>query len=558
MSSVNHSVRVASVWGLPVFAALLASCSGLLGIEDVSTSGSGGSAALGGNGGNGGSGGSQNKGGSSATTGGASGVTGGSSAGGASTTGGSTASGGAPAGGKANETGGASTGGKNGTGGKTNTGGASATGGTSTGEAGEGGDGGGGGAGPTDTTVHGTIIDYYGHPVPDVPVTIGAETVQTDAQGKFTIADVAPTYDALFMVQPLGDESTPQPYTWLYEGLTRRDPTLQVFRAFQWKYGKLEYTITNGQFGNPPYTYISVGTPNGTYYDWADATSGSARSFFVTWAGPAAKLSGGLHALRFKSTDEAVATSFDAYYTQTVSLDASTMTTLSFALPAANPALVTGMVSGTVTSPSSSQRYNSVYARFSDNAVIPVVNGADITGEAFNYLVPSIPGAELTFAACYGYYYTDERSPLACAYQPASVGQNNLNVSIPSVPTLVAPIADATGISADASFQWASSASVFVFGIQDADYDNLRGVFVVTSKKQAKIPLVGGSYPLRKGFPQAWHVQVHSNVTSVDDAARPGGFLGSFAWRTAQPQIYRANDSGSFAQSATQLASPAN
>jgi hypothetical protein len=554
MSFVNRLVRVASVWGLPAFAALLASCSGLLGIEDVSTSGSGGSAALGGNGG---SGGSQNKGGSNATTGGASGVTGGSSAGGTSTTGGSPASGGATTGGKANETGGASTGGKNGTGGKTNTGGASATGGTSTGEAGEGGDGGGGGAGPTDTTVHGTIIDYYGHPVPNVPVTIGADSVQTDGQGKFTIEDVAPTYDALFVVQPMGDSKV-QPYTWLYEGLTRRDPTLQVFRAFEWQYGALEYTITNGQVGNPPYTYLSVGTPNGVAYDWVSASSSSAQSLDANWAGPVSKVSGVLHALRFNSTDEEVATSFDAYYTQAVSLDASAKGTISFSMPAAAPPLTTGTVSGTVTSPTTSQRYNSVFARFADNASLPVVSGADATGEAFSYPVPSLPQAELTFAACYGYYYVDETSPLACAYQPATVGQNNLAITIPAPPALVAPAPDATGVAQDASFQWASNAPVFLFAIQDADYDYLRGVFVVTSKKQAKIPLVGGSYPLRKGFPQAWHVQVHSDVTSVDDAARPGGFLGTFAWRTAQPQIYRANDRGSFAQSVTQLASPAN
>ncbi len=553
MSSSVSQFRLRS-WPLALLP-LVAACGSLLGIEDVTVTGDGtGGAAL--------HGGSAGASGGAVASGGVSNPTSGS--GNESASGGRVSSdGGRASGGSSATAGESATGGKN-----TTTGGAPSTGGSAGrdagGDAGLGG-GGDGGAGPsdggagaggatnTDTTVRGTIIDYYGTAVPNVAVTIGAETTQTDANGKFEIADVAPTYDVLFVVQPTGSSGESQPYTWLYEGLTRRDPTLQVYRGLAWEAAKLTYTITNGSYGNPPYTIISLGAPHGMTSGWI---SDESDYIYAYWAG-GSKANAGLHVLRFNSADEEIATSFDAYYTQSVALDVNTPTTLSFDFPNPTTPISTGTVSGAVTSAQAERRYNSIYLRFADNAMLPVVNGPDSTTDEFSYLVPVIPNSELTFAACYGYYGANRTDAVACAYKPVTVGQNNVALTLPATPSLVTPAMDAPDISESTSFQWTSNARVFVFRIQDTDTDFLRGAFVVTSKKQTKIPLVGGSFPLRRGVPHEWFVQVHGDLASVDEAARPGGFMGSFAWRALVPQRYFPNDSGVFLQSTTRVATTA-
>jgi hypothetical protein len=85
-------------------------------------------------------------------------------------------------------------------------------------------------AGTTKTqVVRGRLIDFYGAPVPNVEITIGASTATTDHAGTFEIADVAPPYDVSFIITILSG-----PYIkhgWLFKGLTRADPTLQVTRG---------------------------------------------------------------------------------------------------------------------------------------------------------------------------------------------------------------------------------------------------------------------------------------------------------------------------------------
>jgi hypothetical protein len=80
-----------------------------------------------------------------------------------------------------------------------------------------------------DDDVHGRVIDFYGRPLPDTEVRIGAELVTTNDDGEFTVADVPETYSIDVRVERNGNSG--DPYLWRYIGLTRRDPTLQSFQS---------------------------------------------------------------------------------------------------------------------------------------------------------------------------------------------------------------------------------------------------------------------------------------------------------------------------------------
>jgi len=68
-------------------------------------------------------------------------------------------------------------------------------------------------------TVHGTVIDYWRHRVPNIDVFLGTATTKTDANGQFTFNNVSPPYDIglalrLGQLQFGGAEDA-----WLFRGL---------------------------------------------------------------------------------------------------------------------------------------------------------------------------------------------------------------------------------------------------------------------------------------------------------------------------------------------------
>jgi hypothetical protein len=58
-----------------------------------------------------------------------------------------------------------------------------------------------GGAPASTGAVEGRVIDFWGHPVPNVPVGIGDQTDVTDRDGKFSIADVTTPYEVSLRIE---------------------------------------------------------------------------------------------------------------------------------------------------------------------------------------------------------------------------------------------------------------------------------------------------------------------------------------------------------------------
>lgn len=81
----------------------------------------------------------------------------------------------------------------------------------------------------TDESIHGRVLDGFQRPVPDATLRIGTQMAKSDAMGRFSFDTVPATYDLVLTVSPLPAAGLARHAVWRYEGLTRRDPTVQCF-----------------------------------------------------------------------------------------------------------------------------------------------------------------------------------------------------------------------------------------------------------------------------------------------------------------------------------------
>ncbi len=465
---------------------LACSCGKLIGIEDLSSSAAPGSNAGGSTSGVGGSVNNNSMGGSGKSSGGSSGM------------------GGAALGGSAGQ---------------------SAVGGTGTGGAGVGGTGGiggslatgGSGGAPQSPDVTGKVIDFWRRPIPNVPVTIGATAVVTDANGVFTVADVAATYDASLTISTSVNNSAAT-FGWLYQGLTRRDPTLQVYRAFPSQNGELDMTASNVSFPLPSTRKlpISFASPDGAFGTTLD---GMALNYLSgAWTGPDSTV-GKAHALLFDfSGPQNLPTQYLAYDEKPVTLGAAPG---SVAFDLMSEVIAVGSVTGTVTRATADAPENTVFVHFTDGAAIEVAQD-DAPTANFSYVVPTIPNAGILVAAATGSSYTP---PYAVAYRDDLVGgQAAIALNVPAPPALLGPVANATGVGPNTMFQWSGGQQVFLFSVSFVN--SYGAMFVVTSAKQTKLPAFPAtSFSIPAGEPCDWSVETHGTFTTLDEAAGPEGML---------------------------------
>jgi len=387
---------------------------------------------------------------------------------------------------------------------------------------------------PPTITVQGRIIDYWRHVVPNVPVTIGATTVNTDTNGQFSISGVAPPYDVAFTITTIANNS-PASYGWLYKGLTRVDPTLEVWEAFPNRStNEFSVHVAGIDFANYPSnqsTIVAHGSSDGAFSTDVSAADSLKSS---SWYGPTSTNMTG-HALtwlRASSSFSALPTSYLSYDTQAVSLLHLGAASVSFDLT--NRTIPSGTITGTVTpSASGGDRQNGLFVRFASNANIRVVLDPS-QPTSFSYLVPTVAGGTITLAAAQGYWSTP---PYAVIHRDdLSAGQTGIALTVPTASSLVAPAAGATGVDASTPFRWSGSAKVFVWSlVSDAEYKN---IFVVTTEQQGTIPALPGGPMLPANGSCSWYVATSGSFQSVDEATGAGGMLDSFgtgdpwgAWR---------------------------
>jgi hypothetical protein len=500
---------------------MISACSSLLGIEELDSGPRDGD--------DGGSSGTSNgKGGSGGSTGGASGSAGsgqGGSTGGDGATGGAGGTAGAN-GGTAGETGGTS-----GTAGSQ--GGNAGTAGTTGGAAGDGmggddgvagmGEAGTGGTTPVDMTVRGKVIDFYRRPIPSLAMEVGGENVVTGADGTFVVPDVAATYDASFIVNV--SYST---VGWVYQGLTRRDPTLQVYSALPDHYMNTVITPENGAPSDTQEFTVSYGSPDLSFQVRGIGASGVYDD--PEWRGPTTTAST-IHGLLWSVDAGGEPSDYVAYDTFPLTLSDTETMTIPIEIDLTADDIEQGTVGGTVTDALADSRLNYAFARFTSGGTITLLED-DPGPDTFSYIVPSLPNASITVAASdelqNGFIFQE----YSIAYQDGlAPGTTGITLDIPATAVLTSP-ADATLNVTDATpfryqhRQTGVGAAVLSFENWDSRSQHL---YVVTSATDITLPNVLGSPFMTAGAMYIWLVETHGTPESVDAMAGPQGFMSPFS-----------------------------
>lgn len=376
----------------------------------------------------------------------------------------------------------------------------------------------GGSGGGVNSAVSGTVVNHWLHPVPDVTVMIGDQVTTTDDDGTFEFEDVPGTYDVMLDLTYQRYGATGR-YGWVYQGVTRRDPTLQVYGGLSLRRSNVLVNPSNVTEVEGHVVAMALGGDYGRYDREGDSPSQSMLSYF----GPPAITMYG-HGLQWIEAN-GLPTEYVAYGTTSLlAFDSEQSDSVEFTVDLSPSELSSGTISGSVTSPTSDTRRNGVFVRFASNALIEVVQDASGIEESFVYTVPSLPDASILVAAHEGELYDGAR---AVAYKNGvSPGETNIGLAIPSPPVLTGPAQGAT-LGDDTVFSWNGDAQTFVWLLW-SDSSN-EAIHVVTAAKELTVPTFPNGLDLiRPGDTYTWRVETHDAAESVDAMLEPEGFMGDF------------------------------
>lgn len=388
----------------------------------------------------------------------------------------------------------------------------------------EGGGGEGGAAEPVRGKVTGKVVDRFGVPVGSTPVQIAESLVSTDDQGVFTVEDVPSTYDVSLLVQGDG---------WVFQGLTRRDPTLQVFRGHPGHYTYVTVTSANATLGTNDQLTLGAGMPTGTSDEYTDIGIDSPVSYSLEWDGGISTAST-VHGLEWTqdATTKLPAT-YKAYDSKPLALMANVNAALSLNMvpKSISTGVVTGTVAPRVTPIGDGSRTNSVFVRFGSGASIQVA-AHKAPAEAFSYVVPTLADSSITVAAWEGEYL----GPLGMVHKDKlSPGTPTGSLVIPAPPKLLKPLAGSIDATTPFSFQGSpDNAGAFLVILNSLDTGS--HLYIVTAQqKLSHLPnVVDGAWTLEHASGAAqpveyqWWVETHGSFATVDAMTGPDGFIDEF------------------------------
>jgi hypothetical protein len=373
-------------------------------------------------------------------------------------------------------------------------------------------------------TVSGRVIDFFRRPVPGVPVSIGDQTDDTDSDGHFTITGVEPPYDAKLMLSMTRD-NTPARYGYVYEALTREDPTLQVYSALiQRSSVALDLNIENVDFTDPDRRVaFSFASPDGRYADSVDSEQLLIPST-PEWTGPAT-INGQAHALSLLLPGGIAGqppTAYEAYQSQPFTAANNNPAVLTLDL--APSSLPTTNITGSTDGGSLSDRSNYLSIRFADGTALPIID-QDNPPDDFDYLVPDLEDTRLVLAAADGTI-----APYAVAWREGiSPGEEDIDLTVPNPVLLSAPQNNGS-VTPTTSFSWVAAgqtAQTFVWHLESTD--SYSGILVVTPRTQIELPDFPDGFTVPLGERAYWSVETHGNAANTDELTGTEGFLDPFS-----------------------------
>jgi hypothetical protein len=374
------------------------------------------------------------------------------------------------------------------------------------------------------TPVVGRVVDFWGHELGGVSVQIGDLAAMTDAQGVFRFEQVAVEYDVSIVMQ-LGEAGPMHAY--VYQGVRRRNPTLQVFRGLSDRTAKLETPLSQSAqlIVDGRVLGVAMAGSDGAF-DRQYASPGGA-SLNVSWVGPLTTMVSA-HGLVWKNQATTGAPEgYFAHASMSLDLVAGNATPQLFDFTFLAETMVTNTVSGTVLGANSGQRSNTLSLRFASGATLRLSRDM-APGDAFSYLVPVLPDATLAVAAVEG--CTSSALPCAIAHQEVAAGGAAISLRIPT--PLEGLQLDPPGlVDAHTKFSVASAAraTVSVF-TNTAGNDRL---FVITDRSTFSIPSFNAVYALSKGAVYSWVVTTHGDAQSVDQMTDTFGFIDGYGFSPA-------------------------
>lgn len=383
--------------------------------------------------------------------------------------------------------------------------------------------------------VNGRVVDFWEHPVPNVPIRIGEHEALTDAEGRFAVEGVAEEYDVSLAVRIVGEVA--EVYAWHYVGLTRRDPTLQIYKGLSQRTSPFSLTFSGFQSDARWRGEVGFGGQHGQ----RSYPIGDDIETLAGWRGPSEQTSP-LRLLLWRTTEEAPNTPAQYLFTN------STTVALADAKPAAATVMLPEMpeplpdfdVGFTTTNAPNTSHLATGYVRFGHGPSIQVAQIPRLSDstQPFSVKVPQLPDASVTVAALSG--NGANQTSFVVTYATQLTAPATAALTFPTVAALESP-ADATAnVSLATPFTWSDTGGTYVAVFEDLAVYQI--VYVVTEAPMVTVPdleALGIYYP--RGGPYRWSVESHGRASSVDElCAAP--YLDPFSGDFLYPIGPRAGD----------------
>lgn len=391
--------------------------------------------------------------------------------------------------------------------------------------------------------IQGRLVDFWGHPVPDVELDVGGVRTVSAGDGSFYAPDVAEVYDLSFVLQIDGEAY--ETYGWTYQGLTQRAPVLQVFRGLAPRRATLRVELPSEDVRPLPCGSMAFGGQHGhqafAIYQVSTAVS-------VVWRGvDAVPLN--VQSLFWEPTDVGecdVPRQFLGWRQHDTVLSPGDDVTLLMEDPAVSRSVLTSSLTALVHSGDEGSLDAALFLRFTNGATLPVTSTTVENGVPFSFAVPVVEDTTLIVAASRSDVNVVDQ---AVAYTSlAADGLRDIELQPPATPRLLAPVDAARLAPAGAVFEWDNAGSVAMLVV--THQERFMTQFVVTANQRVELPdLSHLGLVLEPDAPYSWDVESHRNAPTVDEWLEAEFPLDPFSIDFATP-VGPQVTSGTFARSA--------
>jgi hypothetical protein len=374
---------------------------------------------------------------------------------------------------------------------------------------------------PVIVNVTGRVVDFSQRPLPNVPVTIDGTTVATNAQGQFSIAGVEAPYTASLTINQQNGRTVH--YGYVFEGLTRIDPTLQVRGGLPSRSSSMNITLQNADFTDTALEAL-VAFSSRDHALATGLTNPLTTLVSSSWTGPATT-TGTAHGLLVRYADpssfDSPIAAFEAYQAAAVAMSDGVDSDITLDL--SPDAIPTATIGGNVTvlGGVTDYRENQVSLRFSDGTRMLIIEDSE-QPDAFSYTVPILQGATLSVTAIDNDAFVPFR---AVHRENIAPGQTGITLALPNAVTLNSPPRGAV-ITEDTPFVWSAfgqTATTFVWHLEFLD--TFDGMYIITNRTEVTMPEFADGLSIASGVPAYWSVETHGDIPTVDAATGPNGYM---------------------------------